>query len=591
MRKRLSKGALLLIALILVVLAGNQVIIGLFSKFSEKLILENHELNALHELKGALGKVLIYDNQFLVNHQEDIRESVDNANHKFNDCERVISMAHKGDIWGKVEFMFRTMNDNVNILIESPPEDGVLQHIISHQILDLISQVDLLIMETVEEIGEYETKSQKVKLHGTITVIVVGFMLILTLAVGSFRFIKGLTRPIEQLLDGLRKIGEGDRNTRLQVDSGDEFMLLADSFNSMLDTLNKTSISEKNLSNILNNLYGALLVTDSTGRIKSINATTSRMLNYKERDLIGEKIGLLFKGSMLSKNSDSMEESGLFELANKLAKESEMLDHDGNAIPVYVTSVVMKTGEGSPEGMVVVGHDLTEEKENEAKIEKLRKERMIAIHEAQELERLRLSRDLHDGLGQLLTGISYSVQKISEEKTIDKEFAKRLEDQVTTAIQETRNIAQNLTPIVLRDFGLVAAIENLVQRTNQLNKTRFLFRSYSFAERIDEKLEKAIFRICQESINNIIKHAGAKESTVELYRVEDMIVLVVEDDGQGFDTGILNQKEGGGGLGLISMQERVNAFDGNLAINSNMGTGTEIVLELPCRKRKKNEDN
>ncbi len=587
MRKRLSKGALLLIALILVVLAGNQVIIGLFSRVSEKLILENHELNALHELKGALGKILIYDNQFLVNHQEDIRGSVENATRKFNDCERVISMAHKGDTWGKIEFMFRTMKNNVNILLESPPKEGVLQHIISHQILDLISQVDLLIMETLEEIKEYETKSQKVKLHGTITVIVVGIMLILTLALGSLRFIKGLTRPIEQLLDGLRKIGEGDRNTRLQVDSGDEFMLLADSFNSMLDALNKTSISEKNLSNILNNLYGALLVTDSTGRIRSINATTLRMLNYKETDLIGKKIGMLFKESKLSINSES-EEPELFELANKLATETEMFDKDGQTIPVYVTSVVMKNGEGSPEGMVVVGHDLTEEKEKEAKIEKLRKERMIAIHEAQELERLRLSRDLHDGLGQLLTGISYSVQKLSEEKTIDKEFASRLEDQVNTAIQETRNIAQNLTPIVLRDFGLVAAIENLVQRTNQLNKTRFLFRSYSFAERIDEKLEKAIFRICQESINNIIKHAGAKESTLELYRVEDMIVLVIEDDGQGFDTGILNLKEGEGGLGLISMQERVNAFDGDIVINSKKGTGTEIVVEIPCRKKKKN---
>jgi len=241
--------------------------------------------------------------------------------------------------------------------------------------------------------------------------------------------------------------------------------------------------------------------------------------------------------------------------------------------------------------MVVVGHDLTEEKEKEAKIEKLRKERMIAIHEAQELERLRLSRDLHDGLGQLLTGISYSVQKISEEKTIDIEFAKRLEDQVNTAIQETRNIAQNLTPIVLRDFGLVAAIENLVQRTNQLNKTGFIFRSYSFTERIDDKLEKAIFRICQECVNNIIKHAGAKEATVELYRVEDMIVLVVEDDGQGFDTGILNQREGEEGLGLISMHERVNAFDGDLAINSKKGNGTEVVVEIPCRKKKKNGNN
>lgn len=589
MRKKLSKGALLLIALVLIVLAGNQVIIVLFSRFSEKLIIENHELNALQELKGALGKVLIYDNQYLVNHEEDIRASVNHANNEYQECRDVISPIYHSETWDKIEFMFGSMNENVNKLIESNPEDGALQHIISHQILDLISQVERLIMESVAEIDIYEAKSKKVKIHGTISMFVIGMLLILLLTIGSFKFIKGLTRPIEQLLDGIKKIGEGNRNLRVQVDSKDEFQVLAASFNSMIDTLNKTSISEKHLSKILNNLYGALIVTDAKARIRSINASTSNMLKYKEVDLIGKDIKLLFKPDKLSVYKDQEEDKKLDELADQIARLTEMLDKEKKEIPVYMTSVVMKSGEGNPEGMVVVGHDLTEEKEKEVQMEKLRKERMIAIHEAQELERLRLSRDLHDGLGQLLTGISYSVQKLSEEESIDKEFASRLEEQVNTAIQEARNIAQNLTPIVLRDFGLVAAIENLLQRTNQLNKTRFIFRSYSFTERIDEKLEKAIFRICQEAINNIIKHAEAKESTVELYRVEDMIVLVVEDDGQGFDTRMLNQGESG--LGLISMQERVNAFDGELLISSKKGTGTEIVVEVPCRKKKKNGNN
>ena len=591
MKRKLSKGALILISLVLILLAGNQVIIGLFSKFSEKLILENHELNALQELKGSLGKILIYDNQYLANREADIRASVDRAEGKMEDCRVVLSLIHKQETWDKVEFMFRTMNENVNTLINGPPENDILQHIISHQILDLIARVEELIIETVEEIREYEVRTHKVKVHGTITVIVFGALLMSLLAFASFRIIKSLTRPIEQLVDATTKIGKGDRNLRVEVDSEDEFHILASSFNSMLDALNKTSISEKNLSKILNNLYGALLVTDSKARIKSINATTSKMLRFKESQLIGKEIYPLFKGTNSRSDKKSAEETNLYELAKRLTSETTMLDKDGHEIPVYVTSVVMKNVDGSPEGMVVVGHDLTEEKEKEAKLEKLRKERLIAIHEAQELERLRISRDLHDGLGQLLTGISYSVQKISDEKSIDTEFAKRLEDQVNAAIQEARNIAQNLTPIVLRDFGLIAAIENLVQRTNQLNKTRFIFNSYSYTERIDEKLEKAIFRICQEAVNNIIKHAGAREATVDLYRVEDMIVLVVEDDGSGFDTGRLDQKEGEGGLGLISMQERVNAFDGDLSINSNKGTGTEIVAELPCRKRKNNGEN
>ncbi len=290
-------------------------------------------------------------------------------------------------------------------------------------------------------------------------------------------------------------------------------------------------------------------------------------------------------------SSKRKEETNLKEISKRIAKKTGMLARDGHEIPVFVTSVVLKNEEGDPEGMVVVGHDLTEEKANEAKLENLRKERMIAIHEAQELERLRISRDLHDGLGQLLTGISYSVQKIQEEHTIDKGFVERLQKQVNTAIQETKSIAKNLAPNVLKDFGLIAAIENLVQRTNLLNRTPFIFNSYSFTERIDTKLEKAIFRICQEAVNNIIKHSGATEATIELHRVEDMIVLVVEDNGKGFNIENLNQKEETQGFGLISMRERVHAFDGDFAIHSNASNGTEIVIEIPCRKKKNNGDN
>jgi len=591
MRRRLSKVALLLIFLILVVLSGNQVIIGLFSRFSEKLILENHELNALHELKGALGKILIYDNQYLINHEKDIRASVSNANDKFENCTKELSLVHKGDTWEKVSFMFTTMNRNIDMLMDSPSEDGVLQHVISHQILDLISEVESLIDETVHEIIEYEDRSQKVKVHGTITVIVIGTLLILIMVFGSLRFIRGLTRPIGQLLKATKKIGDGDRNLRIHVDSGDEFQVLAGSFNKMLDALNETSISEKYLNNILNNLYGALLVTDSEAKITSINTTTSRMLKFKESDLIGKDILSLFGDDKSKEKSSKDVKSDLSTLSKRISKTTLMTDREGNEIPVYVTSVVLNNAGGEPEGMITVAHDQTEEKKHEAKMEKLRKERMIAIHEAQELERLRISRDLHDGLGQILTGISYSIQKIDEDNTIEKKSIQHLEKQVTGAIQETRNIAQNLTPIVLKDFGLLAAIENMVQRTNQHKKTQFLFRSYSFTERIDSKLEKAIFRICQEAVNNIMKHAKAKEATIELYRVEDMIVLVVEDDGKGFDTENLDQNVNSEGLGLISMRERADVFNGELSIISNKDRGTELILEIPCRKRKKNGEN
>ncbi len=585
----MSKGALAMVLLVLIVLGGNQVIIGLFNRFSDKIILENHELAALQELKGALGKILIIDNPYLFNH-EDMRASVDIAGRKLDDCRTVLSPVHKKEVWEKVESMFRSVKENVTLLINSQPENGNLQHKITLQVFDMIGDVELLIDETVQETGEYEIKSRKVKMHGTITIDVIGALLILLLAIGSFKLIRGLTQPIEQLVDATKKIAKGDRYLHVEAGSEDEFSQLADSFNTMLEALNKTSLSENYLSNILNNLDGALLVTDAAARIKTINTATARMLNYDESVLLGKEILTLFNGDHPIR-SEKKTTTNLMAISNGIAKKTGMLNKAGQEIPVFVTSIVLRNGKGDPDGLVVVGHDLTEEKENEAKIEKLRKERIIAIHEAQELERLRISRDLHDGLGQLLTGISYSVEKIREDHVIDHEVAKQLQKQINNAIQETKSIARDLTPNVLRDFGLTAAIETLIQRANMLSKVRFFFNSYSFTERIEAALEKTIFRICQEAVNNIIKHSGANKATIELYRVEDMIVLAAEDNGKGFDLDILDQTKKPKGLGLISMVERVHAFDGDISINSDLDSGTEIVIEVPFRIRKNNGDN
>ena len=129
-----------MIILVLVVLGGNQLIIGLFSRISEKLILENHELFALEELKGTLGKILIEESQYLVS-QADILASMENAEAKLIICREELSHVHTGESWGKVEFIFKAVSDNIGLLMSSPPDNGVLQHVISHQILDLIAEV------------------------------------------------------------------------------------------------------------------------------------------------------------------------------------------------------------------------------------------------------------------------------------------------------------------------------------------------------------------------------------------------------------------------------------------------------------------
>jgi signal transduction histidine kinase len=161
----------------------------------------------------------------------------------------------------------------------------------------------------------------------------------------------------------------------------------------------------------------------------------------------------------------------------------------------------------------------------------------------------------------------------------------KIRDQIDKAIRESKNLAHNLIPIVLKDFGLIPAIENMINRANELYSTRFHFDAFDFNERIDPKREKAIYRICQESLNNIVKHAHAKNAYYQIYWQDCSVVLVIEDDGIGFDVPDEEQSIRSKGIGLISMKERVLAFDGNITINSARDKGTEIIVEIPCRTK------
>ena len=125
-----------------------------------------------------------------------------------------------------------------------------------------------------------------------------------------------------------------------------------------------------------------------------------------------------------------------------------------------------------------------------------------------------------------------------------------------------------------------------------LNKTRIVFNSYDFEQRVDPRMEKALYRICQEAIHNIIKHSDADSATIELFREFKQIALVIEDNGKGFDIKNVDLKVGKSGIGLISMRERVYVFNGDFNIESKMGEGTEIVVVIPClQQQESNGEN
>jgi signal transduction histidine kinase len=205
--------------------------------------------------------------------------------------------------------------------------------------------------------------------------------------------------------------------------------------------------------------------------------------------------------------------------------------------------------------------------------------------DAQEDERRRLARELHDGLGQVLTAIKFSIEILEDAPNLTAQDRERLSDiraQLEAAMKEVREISSNLMPSVLEDFGLSPALESLCHQTAKSTGLTVRFQTQGVVERLPSSVETGLYRIAQEALTNAAKHAEATEVEVQLFTRDRSLWLTVEDDGKGFDV------EGGnvrrttpGRIGLVSMKERVAALGGILTIETRPGAGTEILVELP----------
>jgi two-component system, NarL family, sensor histidine kinase DevS len=200
---------------------------------------------------------------------------------------------------------------------------------------------------------------------------------------------------------------------------------------------------------------------------------------------------------------------------------------------------------------------------------------------AQELERRRLARELHDETGQALTSILLGLRSI-EEAPSDEEMRRAVadvRDLVRSTLQDVRQLAVELRPKALDDFGLVAALERLTESFAEQTGIAVEFVPALPDGRLSTEAETALYRIVQESLTNIVKHARASRVSIVLTRKEDAVSVVVEDDGVGFEPGRARD----GGLGLVGMRERVGLLGGRLTVESRPGAGTTFVAEVPLR--------
>ncbi|MGL4631311.1 MAG: tetratricopeptide repeat-containing sensor histidine kinase [Leadbetterella sp.] len=218
----------------------------------------------------------------------------------------------------------------------------------------------------------------------------------------------------------------------------------------------------------------------------------------------------------------------------------------------------------------------------ENEIRTLKQEKQLTATESilkgQEEERSRLAKDLHDGLGGVLSSLKYSLTNMTGNQFLTERgsqiFGKSLET-LETAIGEMRRVAHNMMPEALIRFGLTEAVQNFCDGINQSGQIQVTFQAYGLEQRLDQTTEITLYRIIQELLNNILKHAEASKALVQITKTAESLNLTIEDNGKGFD---INSNKSG--IGIKNIQSRVDYLGGSLDFLSQLGTGTSVNIEI-----------
>jgi signal transduction histidine kinase len=211
----------------------------------------------------------------------------------------------------------------------------------------------------------------------------------------------------------------------------------------------------------------------------------------------------------------------------------------------------------------------------------IQRDALRRVVRAQEDERRRLARELHDETGQALTSILLGLKSLEDLDDVAAlgQGVAALRERVVATLQDVRRLAVELRPAALDDFGLEAALERLTAGFAEQTGLKVELESRLQDDRLPEEVETVLYRIVQEALTNIVKHAQASRVSIVVTQKPGAVGAVIEDDGRGFDP----DQSVDGGIGLIGMRERVALLDGSMTIETAPGKGTTLVIEVPVR--------
>lgn len=334
----------------------------------------------------------------------------------------------------------------------------------------------------------------------------------------------------------------------------------------------------------IDSVMDAIVAVDGAMNIIMFNPSAEAMFGRRSEDVIGKCLEILMPPRFRNRHADRMQDFGANQTNSRvMAPQLEIFGMRADGTEFPLESTISRSMIGGQMQMTAVLRDVTLHRHAEAELRKVNsqlRELSVSLQSVREEERKRISRELHDDLGQQLTGLKLSLgwlgSRLKEGKATAVSDVDEMRHQMDAAIGSVRRIAAELRPRVLDDLDFREALTWQMQEFFKYSGIQIEL-DLRDAEKVQQDvLATALFRIVQEALNNVVRHAHASKVLVSLHYSEGKLLLTVSDNGQGFDSTIL-----AGGIGLVSMRERCGAIAASFRVVSTPGAGTSVEVSVP----------
>ena len=340
--------------------------------------------------------------------------------------------------------------------------------------------------------------------------------------------------------------------------------------------------SEERYRELFENSRDAIYLHDMSGRYLSVNRAAEELSGYSRDEILGKNFAEFVSAEFIP----DIQENFVKKLGTEGATmyEIEIIRKNGERVPVEVSSRMLYK-EGVPVAVQGTLRDISERKKTQA----ILREYSRRLVEAQEMERKKIARELHDDIGQILTAVRISLQ--SMQRTCQIADSPRIDDNIVVideALGRVRELSLELRPALLDDLGLAVALRWYLKRYCERTAIQGEVDSnFDDDMRLPRELETACFRISQEALTNVARHAEASQVRISLERTEHEFRLSISDDGKGFDAAAMLASASAESFGLHGIEERALGVGGRVEIQSRPGHGTQLTAYFPMQQKRR----